>query len=134
MGASSPFFDPSRAEREHVLFAGLSGPLTLQDERDKMVAVTPVGEKLELKNLKEKIITDKQTQHCSDAELVFFLSRAAGNQPAAHASESSWATPPDLTLQIMIRAANPSQAPKVRDVLYLWGFSTTGLFLVRRDF
>lgn len=91
-------------------------------------------EKLELKNLKEKIITDKQTQHCSDAELVFFLSRAAGKQPAAHASESSWATPPDLTLQIMIRAANPSQAPKVRDGLYLWGFSTTGLFLVRRDF
>lgn len=39
---------------------------------DKMVAVRPVGEKLALKNLKEKIITDKQTQHCSDAELVFF--------------------------------------------------------------
>lgn len=31
-----------------------------------------VREKLALKNLKEKIVTDKQTQHCSKAELVFF--------------------------------------------------------------
>lgn len=31
-----------------------------------------VSEKLALKNLKEKIITDKQAQHCSKVELVFF--------------------------------------------------------------
>lgn len=42
--ALPPFFDPSRAEREHVLFAGLSGPLTLQDERDKMVGEARIEE------------------------------------------------------------------------------------------
>lgn len=34
MGVSSPLFDPSRAESKRTFcFPGLSGPLTLQDDR-----------------------------------------------------------------------------------------------------
>lgn len=79
----------------YVLFSGFSGPLTLYKMTDKMVAGRPVGEKPALKNLKEKIITDKQTQRCSDAEPMFFSQGPQEiSQPPTHPRAAG---PPLLT-------------------------------------